>query len=60
VELLVTTTPVFEGRSFGTNVMEALLVALDGRGRALEPEEYVSALDELGLSPAIQPLEEAA
>lgn len=60
VELLVTTTPVFEGRSFGTNVMEALLVALDGRGGALEPEEYVGALDELGLSPAIQPLGEAA
>ena len=30
VELLVTSTPRLEGRSFGTNVIEATLVALDG------------------------------
>ena len=29
-KLLVTTTPIMSGRSFGTNVMEAVLVALSG------------------------------
>ena len=33
VKYLVTTTPVLEGRSFGTNMMEAALVAVSGKGR---------------------------
>ncbi len=39
VELLVTTTPELDGRSFGTNVMEATIVALTGK----KPEEMTSA-----------------
>jgi hypothetical protein len=35
VKYLVTTTPVLEGRSFGTNMMEAALVAVSGKGRPL-------------------------
>lgn len=35
---LITTTPELEGRSFGTNVMEALLVALSGK----RPEELLA------------------
>ena len=35
VRLLVTGTPELNGRSFATNVIEALLIAVDGRGREL-------------------------
>ena len=35
VSHLVTSTPRLEGRSFGTNMMEAALVALAGKGRPL-------------------------
>ncbi len=54
--LLVTSTPEFEGRSFGTNVMEGVLIALNG-GRALKPEEYFQTLQKLGWSPNVQPLQ---
>ncbi|GAB4276646.1 MAG: hypothetical protein Kow0056_07300 [Coriobacteriia bacterium] len=57
VELLVTTTPRLEGRSFGTNLMEATLVAVSGEGRALEPEEYMELLGRLGLGPTMLRLE---
>ena len=40
VKYLVTTTPVLEGRSFGTNMMEAALVAVSGKGRPLTWPEY--------------------
>ena len=40
VELMVTSTPRLEGRSFGTNVIEATMVALDGAGAELSPERY--------------------
>ena len=43
VELLVTSTPRLEGRSFGTNVIEATMVALDGAGTRLSPERYWSS-----------------
>jgi hypothetical protein len=36
VKYLVTTTPVIEGRSFGTNLMEAAMVALMGRKDPVE------------------------
>jgi hypothetical protein len=35
IKYLVTSTPVLEGRSFGTNMMEAALIAASGKGRAL-------------------------
>ncbi|MEK9163950.1 MAG: quinate 5-dehydrogenase, partial [Chloroflexota bacterium] len=35
VRHLVTTTPVMEGRSFGTNMIEAALIAVSGKGRKL-------------------------
>lgn len=55
--LLVTTTPRFGGRSFGTNVMEALLVAASGR----RPEELTAAdyrrmLERLGFRPHVERL----
>lgn len=57
VELLITTTPEFEGRSFGTNVMEALLVSLLGKPlAAITEEDYNRILDEVGFKPRIVPL----
>ncbi|MBI3362337.1 MAG: quinate 5-dehydrogenase [Chloroflexi bacterium] len=56
VKYLVTTTPVLEGRSFGTNMMEAALIAVSGKGRKLTYEELNQLLDQLGFEPQIQKL----
>jgi hypothetical protein len=56
VKYLVTTTPVMDGRSFGTNMMEAALVALAGKGRALTWPELTELIDKLGFEPQIQEL----
>ena len=54
VGTLVTTTPVYEGRSFGTNVMEAALVAILGKPWAeITPEEYLGLLEKLNFRPQI-------
>ncbi|NLP36475.1 MAG: hypothetical protein GX357_02350 [Firmicutes bacterium] len=53
VKALITTTPEFNGRSFGTNVMEALLVALSGKKRELEAAEYEELLVEAEFIPRI-------
>lgn len=54
VNTLITTTPEFNGRSFGTNVMEAALVAVAGQGkRVLTPVEYSAMLDKIGFKPRI-------
>ncbi len=56
VKYLVTTTPVIEGRSFGTNMMEAALVAVAGKGRPLTRDEYADMLERLKLEPQLQEL----
>jgi hypothetical protein len=56
VKYLVTTTPVLEGRSFGTNMMEAALVAVSGKKRPLTRAEYNEMLDKLGFQPTLQEL----
>lgn len=56
VKFLVTSTPVFDGRSFGTNMLEAALVAAAGKGRALTREELTAMLAELQLEPQVQRL----
>ncbi len=53
---LVTSTPVFEGRSFGTNMMEAALIAASGKGRKLTRQELNQLLDQLGFEPQLQEL----
>jgi len=53
---LMTTTPVLEGRSFGTNMMEAALVAVAGKGRPLTREELAAMIAELQLEPQVQVL----
>jgi hypothetical protein len=47
---------VLEGRSFGTNMMEAALIAISGKGRALTAAEYNELLDKLGFEPQLQEL----
>lgn len=55
--LLVTTTPELDGRSFGTNVMEAVLVALSGkRPEELTEGDYERLLDAIGFAPRLEPL----
>ena len=56
VKYLITTTPVLEGRSFGTNMMEAALVALSGKGRPLSYAEYNELLEKLEFKPQLQEL----
>lgn len=54
VALLVTTTPEIAGRSFGTNVIEAALVALLGRGpHDVGPAEYRDLIARLRLRPRV-------
>ena len=53
---LVTTTPRIEGRSFGTNMMEAMLVAISGKGRKLTNEELKEMINLLHFQPNIEPL----
>lgn len=51
--MVITTTPRYDGRSFGTNMMEAALTAFAGKGRPLTDEELNGLIDELGLKPDI-------
>jgi hypothetical protein len=53
VKTLITTTPELEGRSFGTNVMEGLLVALSGKDRELRADEYEELLAQVNFTPRI-------
>jgi hypothetical protein len=54
VSRLVTTTPEFSGRSFGTNVIEAALLALVGkRWTDVTAGDYERVLRELALKPRV-------
>lgn len=58
VAVLVTTTPEMQGRSFGTNVMEGVLVSLLGKKPAeITPEDYSGLLDRLGFKPRVEYLQ---
>jgi len=58
VRTVITTTPRFEGRSFGTNLMEAALTAYAGKSRPLTDAELNALIDELDLRPSVQRLNE--
>lgn len=58
VRYLVTATPRLEGRSFGTNMMEAALVAVAGKDRTLTTDELDQMIEQLDLKPTIQQLNE--
>lgn len=54
---LITTTPVFNGRSFGTNVMEATLVAaMEKDPEEATEEDYLEYLNKLNFKPRIEEL----
>ncbi len=53
---VVTSTPVLDGRSFGTNMMEAALTAVANKGRPLTHPELNQMIKELALQPTIHPL----
>lgn len=57
VHMLITTTPELSGRSFGTNVMEAVLVSLSNKPpEKLVPADYEKLLDKIGFKPRIEVL----
>jgi hypothetical protein len=54
VKMLITTTPDFAGRSFGTNVIEAALLALLGKKWSdVTPADYERVMLELHLRPRV-------
>jgi len=58
VRQVITSTPRYEGRSFGTNMMEATLTAYADKGRPLTDAELNGLIDELDLRPSVQRLNE--
>lgn len=56
VKYLVTTTPIIDGRSFGTNMMEAALVAYSGKNRVLSRDELSELLNKIDFEPQLQEL----
>lgn len=56
VAYVMTTTPVLNGRSFGTNMMEAALTAVAGKKRPLTHAELNALLHELDLKPTLHAL----
>jgi hypothetical protein len=57
VSTLITTTPNFGGESFGTNVMEGVLVTAAGkRPEEMSPEKYMDMLDRLDWAPNVDDL----
>ncbi len=57
---LITTTPALQGRSFGTNVLEAVLVALSGRPLSeLNAGDYDDLLQAMEIRPRVEILQSA-
>jgi len=57
VKWLVTTTPRLGGRSFGTNVLEAVFIAALGKGpEQVAHDDYLDLLEELEIQPSIEEL----
>ena len=56
--MLVTSTPNLCGRSFGTNVMEAVLVTLIGKPlEEIRPQDYLEMLDAINFTPRVEYLQ---
>ncbi|MCL4423939.1 MAG: quinate 5-dehydrogenase [Firmicutes bacterium] len=57
VALLVTTTPELNGRSFGTNVMEGVLIALAKKPwKDMTPADYLNLLEKVNFRPRVEKL----
>lgn len=60
VRMLVTTTPNLGGRSFGTNLMEGLIVSAAGKPwEQMTPADYNSWLDKINFTPRVEHLNES-
>ncbi|NLW56737.1 MAG: quinate 5-dehydrogenase [Firmicutes bacterium] len=60
LKTLVTTTPNLGGRSFGNNLIQAVIVAALGkRPHEITGEEYLAMLQELGFEPRVENLSSA-
>jgi len=54
LDILVTTTPEFEGRTFGTNVMEAVVLSLLGeKADDATDDDFARVINEIGMRPTI-------
>ena len=54
IDKLITTTPEFTGRSFGTNVIEGIMIALAQKSPdQMRAEDYHRLLDQIGFVPRI-------
>lgn len=52
---LATASPDFAGRSFATNVLDALIVAVSGKSpEELRPEDYFAYANRLGIRPRVE------
>ncbi len=59
VETLVTTTPNFGGRSFGNNVIQAIIIAAIGKKPSeITGEDYMEMIKALGFTPRVERLQE--
>jgi hypothetical protein len=56
IKHLLTSTPLLQGRSFGTNMMEAALTAVAAKGRTLTPAELDAMLQQLDMRPVLHTL----
>ncbi|NJN54851.1 MAG: quinate 5-dehydrogenase [Anaerolineae bacterium] len=56
VSHVVTSTPMLDGRSFGTNMMEAALTAVAAKNRTLTRAELSEMIAQLDMKPTIHPL----
>ncbi len=57
VDTLVTTTPEMDGRSFGTNVLEAVLISLAGaKPENIKGKDYLHLLEKFSMKPMLKSL----
>ena len=53
VKTLCTTTPRLNGRSFGTNMLEAVLTAINGAGKSLTDSQIANMISEANIQPTL-------
>lgn len=53
VRQVISTTPRYDGHTFGANMIESMLAACAGRGRRLHDAELDALIDILGLKPTV-------
>ena len=56
VRCVITSTPRLGERTFGTNVMEGVMVAVSGLGRKLTPAEMTALVERAGMQPRVEML----